>query len=353
MLNRKTLTDLGWLNKDENPLSVRLKYDFEKNINLKINDKNRELRNNLLKDIKEGKNKPVDLPCPLGGTVEDDVLISEYDGFGIPLRTVINKITGLIRSTPYYSSEWLGDYYAHTFRKLYNVGKNLPKSVFFLSGKIKRSEDIYSFIEDYLDSNAKVLEVGCSMGGILLPFKMRGHSVTGIDFGEENIKYGKHLGLDLRLGGFEQIKADEKFDLVIVSHVLEHVPDIDDFLQSISKVLSNKGILYIEVPGIEMIKRDYNNDLLLYLQNSHCWHFTANTLNAVMAKNNYKCIKINDEVRSLYINGNPEKINLLNEFNTSLNKLHKFEKEFEKGRNRMSRIKQRIRNLLRRAANSI
>jgi len=66
-----------------------------------------------------------------------------------------------------------------------------------------------------------------------------GCEVKGVDLGSEYIEYGNSKGIDL-------IKI--KFDRISYLHVIERIADLE--LIKIKERLNEKGVLYIEVPGI-------------------------------------------------------------------------------------------------------
>ena len=84
------------------------------------------------------------------------------------------------------------------------------------------------------------------------------------------------FGLDLRPGDVE-VLADYagKADIVILSHVLEHVPEPRPFLRRAADLLHPEGVLYVEVPGIDNPKvraRGYG------AQPGHLLYFSLETL---------------------------------------------------------------------------
>ena len=70
----------------------------------------------------------------------------------------------------------------------------------------------------------KVLDVGCSSGGMLQIFKEAGYDVTGMDYDKDRVAYGVKKGLNLFEG--DAFDVEGKFDLIIYSHVLEHILDL-------------------------------------------------------------------------------------------------------------------------------
>jgi len=142
-----------------------------------------------------------------------------------------------------------------------------------------------------------ILEIGCGAGGILKYFKEKGFYVEGIDLGQEYIEYGKSKGLNLHCG---DINLQYKPDIIIYNHVLEHITDINQHLEYLYNFIDKNTYIFISVPGIKkaMLRNDF--DFLLFLQNAHIYYFSLATLKNLMEKNNFKLIKGNEAIMSLF-----------------------------------------------------
>lgn len=125
--------------------------------------------------------------------------------------------------------------------------------------------------------------------------------------GSEYIQYGQSKGLDLEICSSDRLaERGEKYDLIILNHVLEHFLDIKKELSAIRDLLTEEGILYIAVPGVLRLSEVYSNDFLKYLQNAHVRHFCHGTLKQVMCWNGFEEICGDEEVRGLYKRGSVE-----------------------------------------------
>ena len=104
--------------------------------------------------------------------------------------------------------------------------------------------------------NAKVLEIGCSFGGNLIPFAVNNENarVVGIDLSGEQIRRGKEIVKEIGLSNLELIhgdicefKSDEKFDYIIAHGVFSWVPDFvkDAILRVVKENLSQNGVAFI------------------------------------------------------------------------------------------------------------
>lgn len=104
----------------------------------------------------------------------------------------------------------------------------------------------------YLSENKgkKLLEVGCGAGGTLESLTKKGWVTTGTDFDNEAVMNAKSKGLNVFYGELiEQRFPDESFDVVVMSHVIEHVPHPVELLKECRRILKKNGTLTLLTPN--------------------------------------------------------------------------------------------------------
>lgn len=89
----------------------------------------------------------------------------------------------------------------------------------------------------------KVLDVGGGDGRLLKPFIKEKCDCFIVDFNPKPLPQIHRLGSTI-----DDIQTKDLFDIIICSHVLEHVTEPGKLLQDIRSHLSNDGVVYIEVP---------------------------------------------------------------------------------------------------------
>jgi SAM-dependent methyltransferase len=227
----------------------------------------------LLEDIDSNKLSLVENECLCcNPNPENDVIISEKDRYGIPVKNVICSRCGLIRSKVIFTEESNIIFYKYYYRDIY-VGLSKPNENFFNDQK-ERGKIFFSLVKKHikLTEVQHLLEIGCGSGGIMFPFFEAGISCKGIDFNEDYLKYGRNKGLTLLYGDYKDKIDNNSIDLLILSHVMEHFTNpIEEMIEVIKKVKINKYLL-IEVPGIFYMDKVYLNPIL-YLQNAHVFNY--------------------------------------------------------------------------------
>ena len=96
----------------------------------------------------------------------------------------------------------------------------------------------------------EILDIGCGGGLISEPMARLGGNVTGIDAAEKNIKiaslHSKESNLKIRYleNSPEQLKEKEKFDIILNLEIVEHVENLDVYLQSCYDLLKRNGLMF-------------------------------------------------------------------------------------------------------------
>lgn len=101
--------------------------------------------------------------------------------------------------------------------------------------------------------DARILDVGCASGRLLANIRERGFpKVTGLDPSPACAAAAARLyGVDVRTMTLREIaEAGERFDVVILVGVLEHLRDLDGAYGQLRTLLRPSGLLYVEVPDV-------------------------------------------------------------------------------------------------------
>jgi len=103
-----------------------------------------------------------------------------------------------------------------------------------------------------LETSKRLLDLGCGNGDYLFIARSAGWDVVGVDADSKAVSVASEKGIDVRLGNIEILDpSKEQFDVITLSHVIEHVHQPIKVLQACYKLLKPGGFLWIETRNIQ------------------------------------------------------------------------------------------------------
>ncbi len=124
-----------------------------------------------------------------------------------------------------------------------------------------RLKYILNQINNPKNKKLKILDVGCGGGLVSESLAKLGFDVTGIDFVEKNIEVAKlhsskkKLKIRYLKRDIEKNFVKDKFDIIIIFELLEHLEDWKDFLSKIKRNLNKNGIIIISTINRNIISK--------------------------------------------------------------------------------------------------
>lgn len=213
------------------------------------------------------KNRVVfeEVPCLCGS--QEFELIASVDRYTIIQSTVICVNCGLIQSNPRMTQEQYRDFYSSDFYRRCYEGEDYIHA--FDEKKYNDSSVMHIFDEvnkaRKITHGITVIELGAGGGWNLLPFIKAGAVARGVEYSPSLVELGRKHGIDMVQGDVVAISGI--YDVVILSHVLEHLPDPVGSLKNIAKHMHEGSIIYVGVPNIM-------NFSMVQLQSAHTYYFT-------------------------------------------------------------------------------
>ena len=178
----------------------------------------------------------------------------------------------------YYDSE---DYISHTdasksvMDKLYQIAKK-----YAISNKINLVKKVALTNK----SKIKLLDVGCGTGDFLHACNKKGILVTGIEPNEKARKLAINKIPEIKISD-SIFNSTEKFDVITMWHVLEHVPNLEKYIIKLKSLLSEKGVLIIAVPNFKSYDaKHYEEFWAAYDVPRHLWHFSKKAIIDLFSK---------------------------------------------------------------------
>lgn len=134
--------------------------------------------------------------------------------------------------------------------KIYSKTYLYPIHLLALGEKKYRSRAMAKYIRvtTPVHSHPKVLEIGCMFGYLLQELQSE-YKVKGIDIGDDAVHYCQQQGLDVQDSSIEDFlnSSSEKFDIIVISHVLEHLLEPDLVLKQLEQNLNPEESTYLSL----------------------------------------------------------------------------------------------------------
>lgn len=294
--------------------------------------------NNLFKKVSQHKS------CLCSSSNKKNLF--KLDRYNLSTSVCLCKDCGLVYSDLTLPDDEMKKFYSSdAYRYFYNyIDKGLKNKSNHSSSFIEDIHDIHGInnslsliCENYLHKkNELILEFGSGYAQLSRSLPVKGKLIA-IDYSKNAVNFLRKLNIEAYQGGIKILgKINKKFDLIILSHVVEHFQDFNKELKEILKYLKDDGLVYIEVPNLD---NKYNLD---QIQNAHNYYFTTNTLI-------YYCSKLGLKIKKKKIKINKFNLGVLfsksSGFNYSYNskneiyKIIKLHKKFLNFNNYINRYK--------------
>lgn len=173
----------------------------------------------------------------------------------------------------YYESE---DYISHTdsknslLDKIYQFVKNIA-----LQRKLK-------LINSFDLTSKKILDVGAGTGDFLKVCQNNSWKVFGTEpnFDARNLAKQKGIILKENLSEFQ----NQKFDVISLWHVLEHIENLEETIHQLTDLLSDSGRLIIAVPNYKSYDAKYYKEFWAAFDvPRHLWHFSQESISKLFS----------------------------------------------------------------------
>lgn len=107
----------------------------------------------------------------------------------------------------------------------------------------------FGIIKKISNKTGRLFDVGAATGFFMLMAKEAGFDVSGIEISDYAAELGRSKGLDLKTGVLEDMSSvSDKYDVVTMLDVLEHMPKPEDGLNIVNKILKTGGLVVINTP---------------------------------------------------------------------------------------------------------
>ncbi|MCX6296856.1 MAG: class I SAM-dependent methyltransferase [Bacteroidetes bacterium] len=201
----------------------------------------------------------------------------------------------------YYKSE---EYVSHS-----NTKKGFINSVYQTVRKYTLLKKLQLVSKHF--KTGKILDIGCGTGEFLNTCKNAKWETFGIEPDDDARNMAiKNYGLDIRKESDLSGLADSSFDVISMWHVLEHVPNLNERVEELKRLIKPTGMIIIAVPNCESLDaKSYKELWAAYDVPRHLYHFIPKDIETLFQKHGMKVFQTLPMVfDSFYVSMLSEKI---------------------------------------------
>jgi 2-polyprenyl-3-methyl-5-hydroxy-6-metoxy-1,4-benzoquinol methylase len=188
----------------------------------------------------------------------------------------------LVNLGKYYESV---DYISHTDskRSLFEKAYHFVKSI-----ALKNKLDLINSLQP---NKGRILDIGAGTGDFLSVAKQNGWQTIGLEPSDK----AKAIAVKKEVAFVEQTLEleNQSFDVITMWHVLEHVPDLDNQIKELKRLLKPNGSLIIAVPNFKSFDaKHYGAFWAAYDVPIHFWHFSKKAIKMLFEKEGLQLEKV-------------------------------------------------------------
>ncbi len=189
------------------------------------------------------------------------------------------------KMAPYYASE---EYISHS-----DIQKGIVNRLYHKVRDIMLRKKLKTIQNE--TSGRVLLDIGCGTGYFPNFMKENGYQASGMELDADARKFAaENFGLDVSSPDELLTKeVNEQYDVITLWHVLEHLHDVNGYLNWIKKALKSDGVLLIALPNCNAYDAKlYGKYWAAYDVPRHLWHFIPKTFETYLSQFDFNLLKI-------------------------------------------------------------
>jgi 2-polyprenyl-3-methyl-5-hydroxy-6-metoxy-1,4-benzoquinol methylase len=209
------------------------------------------------------------------------------------------KHCGFVYADTKVTQDDLDDYYKNLSKY---EDKNIGTGGGFTQYDKKRLVDTAEFIAEKIENKSiRIADIGCANGGLLKELKNCGFTnLVAIDPSLTCIEITKaEVGCETYQFSIFDINSEVgKFDLIILSHVIEHILEVGNTMKKLNDLLTEGGIVYVECPNAQNYSKMVHAPLQEF-NTEHINHFNEVSFSNLFGIYKYNQIYVGDKTTQI------------------------------------------------------
>jgi 2-polyprenyl-3-methyl-5-hydroxy-6-metoxy-1,4-benzoquinol methylase len=197
----------------------------------------------------------------------------------------------MLITSPQPSPENLGRYYESSDYISHTDSKRslFEKAYHFVKGIALKNK--LNLINNCSFTKGNLLDIGAGTGDFLLTAKQNGWSTIGVEPSEK--AKGIAIGKGIQFTDSTEELESNSFDVITMWHVLEHVPNLENQIKELKRLVKPNGTIIIAVPNYKSYDANYYGKFWAAFDAPiHFWHFSKTAIKLLFDKEDIKLEKV-------------------------------------------------------------
>jgi 2-polyprenyl-3-methyl-5-hydroxy-6-metoxy-1,4-benzoquinol methylase len=150
--------------------------------------------------------------------------------------------------------------------------------------------------------SGKLLDVGCNEGRGLEFYQSHGYSAEGLELNNKAAEVARSKGFTVHGSTLEGFTTENKYDVVVLSNVLEHSLNPGEMLQHIHRILNPDGRVWISCPNSRSwLRSAFGRYWINWHVPFHVAHFSSDTLQKLLKQSQFEIVNLWQETPALWV----------------------------------------------------
>lgn len=150
--------------------------------------------------------------------------------------------------------------------------------------------------------NGRLLDIGCNEGQGLQIYKQNGFMAEGLELNDRAASEARKRGFRVYADSLETFQPEQSYDVVVLSHVLEHSLNPREMLTHVARILKPDGQVWISCPNSgSWLRTLFGHYWINWHVPFHIVHFSPETLEQVLNKAEFNVISTKQATPALWV----------------------------------------------------
>lgn len=150
--------------------------------------------------------------------------------------------------------------------------------------------------------SGKLLDVGCNEGRGLEFFRNHGFEAEGLELNSRAADVARAKGFTVHGSTLEGFSSANKYDVIVLSNVLEHSLIPGEMLRNIHRLLNDGGQVWISCPNSRSwLRTAFGRFWINWHVPFHVVHFSPDTLHALLKNSHFEMVEMRQETPALWV----------------------------------------------------